>query len=189
MALAKSQFEQLVKRHYAPLYRFALSLTHRDQEARDLVQEAFARLAAKGDQVRDPTKFKTWLFTTLYREYVREWQRNSRYPQVGLEDLDSEPAIPDEALPVPGEGLDAEAAMRALMQLDEVYRAPLVLFYLQEHSYREIAAILEVPIGTVMSRISRGRDLLRKALSRSPRGGRPDPTRPNHEESSDDHDT
>jgi RNA polymerase sigma-70 factor (ECF subfamily) len=65
--------------------------------------------------------------------------------------------------------MDAAVALQALQQVPEVYRAPLTLFYLEEHSYLEIAAILDVPPGTVMSRISRGRALLRQLLEDKPR--------------------
>jgi RNA polymerase sigma-70 factor (ECF subfamily) len=70
---------------------------------------------------------------------------------------------------VPESQLDGDAALEALQRVAEIYRVPLTLFYLEEHSYREIAGILDVPIGTVMSRISRGRELLRRVvLERTP---------------------
>jgi len=64
----------------------------------------------------------------------------------------------------PEKQLDGATVMAALQRLEETYRAPLALFYLEDHSYREIAEILEVPIGTVMSRISRGKALLRATV-------------------------
>jgi RNA polymerase sigma-70 factor (ECF subfamily) len=68
------------------------------------------------------------------------------------------------ALPDQEEKFDGALAREALLQIDPVFRAPLVLFYLQDHSYREIADILKAPLGTVMSRISRGRAMLREVL-------------------------
>ena len=70
-----------------------------------------------------------------------------------------------ECLPVAANNLDGHAVVRALLDLEEIYRAPLSLFYLQEHSYKEIAETLNLPVGTVMSRISRGKARLREQLA------------------------
>lgn len=158
------EFTQLVDAHYAPLYRFALSLARNSADASDLTQQTFFIWARKGDQLREAGKVKSWLFTTLYREFLRGRRRAEHVK--ALEDLP-----PDEAEPVAPEvdlvsGMDAGLVVEALQDVDEVYRVPLTLFYLQELSYKEIASALEVPIGTVMSRLSRGKSQLRAALAR-----------------------
>jgi RNA polymerase sigma factor (sigma-70 family) len=154
-------FEQLVDAHYAALYRFAYSLAKNEMQAADLTQQTFYLWAAKGHQLRDTSKVKTWLFTTLYREFLGGQRHEVRFPKVGLEEL------PEQAAPSPSvyETIDATAAVEALQTLDENYRAPLTLFYLKQFSYAQIAEILEVPIGTVMSRLSRGKEFLRQKLS------------------------
>ena len=162
MTVDDATFEEIVNHHYESLYRFALSLTRREADARDLTQETFSQFARKSHEVRDGSKAKSWLFTTLYRAFVDDRRRHARYTHVGIDEADHElPAGPTAAT---ADHLDAATARIALMQVDEVYRAPLVLFYLQEHSYQEIADILDLPIGTVMSRLSRGRVLLRQLL-------------------------
>jgi RNA polymerase sigma-70 factor (ECF subfamily) len=161
MPVDESTFEQVVSAHYEPLYRFALSLTRREADAADLTQETFERFAERGHQLRDRSKLKTWLFTTLYRKHLDTLQEASRF-----DPLDTEAAkeiAPDYA-PRTEDEVDGAMARDALWQLEEPYRSPLVLFYLRDHSYREIGEILQVPIGTVMSRISRGRELLRAKL-------------------------
>lgn len=156
------EFDQLVQEHYQGLYRFALSLAQREADAADLTQQTFLRWATRGFQLRDRSKAKTWLFTTLYREFLSGHRRSVRYPQVEL--ADAEPELPAvQARHV--EDMDGQSALDALGQLDETYRAPLTLFYLQQHSYQEIADILQIPIGTVMSRLSRGKAQLRQKLS------------------------
>ncbi len=153
--------DHLATRHYASLYRFALSLTQNEAEALDLVQQAFYLWAAKGHQLRDASKLKTWLFTTLYREHLAARRRQTRFPQVPLEVLEHEPIL---ASAQTVERLDAEVVLQALSGLDEVFRAPLALFYLEDLSYKQIAEMLDIPAGTVMSRLSRGREQLRRRL-------------------------
>lgn len=159
-----SEFEDLVDAHYQALYRFAVSLARDADVAADLVQETFCIWAAKGDQLKDRSKAKTWLFTTLHREFFAHRRRASRFSD---EELDEERA--GEESPSDSERqMDAQRALELLSGLDELYRAPVALFYLQQHSYKEIAEILEVPIGTVMSRLARGKEMLRKAMNAEP---------------------
>jgi RNA polymerase sigma-70 factor (ECF subfamily) len=154
-------FEQIVDAHYAALYRFGLSLARSDSAAADLTQQTFYLWALRGHQLRDAGKVKSWLFTTLYREFLGLYRRESRFPQADLEGEMAE--LPAESVSI-ADAIDGATAMAALQRIDEVYRAPLTLFYLEEFSYREIADVLRIPAGTVMSRLSRGKALLRKLL-------------------------
>ncbi len=160
--MTDQEFERAVSEHYTQVYYFAFSLTKNEAEACDLTQEAFCRLAAKGRQMQDVSKLKSWLMTTCYREFLREYRHRVRFPHV-------EVSLVEEALPSVGpefvNRLDVSALMSALHRIEEVFRVPLMLFYLQNHSYKEIAALLEVPIGTVMSRLARGKAQLRGLLA------------------------
>ena len=170
MAKAKEHtFEEIVALYYEPLYRFGLSLTQRAAEASDLVQETFFLWASKGHQLRDKTKVKSWLFTTLHREFLGSRRRQTRFPhfEVGM----MEPSLP-KIEPKLANQIDGAALVEMIAEVDEVYRGPLTLFYLQEHSYQEIAEILDIPIGTVMSRLSRGKAQLRQRLRIAVKGKR-----------------
>src|SRR3954467_8333533 len=139
-------FTQLVDAHYTALYRFALSLARNGADAGDLVQQTFFIWATKGESLREVSKAKSWLFTTLYREFLRGRRRDAR--STSLEDL------PPGEQDIAGEDvdrvarLDAASIMTALKSVDEVFRVPLTLFYLEDFSYTEIAEAVEVPIGT-----------------------------------------
>lgn len=162
--MSSEAFTQLVDAHYVALYRFALSLARNAADAGDLVQQTFFVWATKGHGLRESSKAKSWLFTTLYREFLRGRRRDAR--SVSLDGLPAgDGDFPAEEVDRVTR-LDAAAVVAALQAVDEVFRAPLTLFYLQELSYQEIATVLEVPIGTVMSRLSRGKAQLRAALSR-----------------------
>jgi len=156
-------FEGLVARYYEPLYQFAFSLTRAEADACDLTQQTFYVWATKGHQLRDPEKVKTWLFTTLHRLFLETRRRQTRFPHHELDSAEIE-------LPViqPGEfsGLDTEKVLSTLARVDENFQAPVALFYLQDCSYKEIADILELPLGTVKSRISRGIGQLQKMLAK-----------------------
>src|SRR5262245_29477643 len=86
----EADFQQLVDRQYAPLYRFALSLAKSEADAADLTQQTFFLWASKGDQLRDRSKAKAWLFTTLYREFLSRCRHEIRFPKVELEDMREE---------------------------------------------------------------------------------------------------
>ena len=155
-------FTNLVANHYEPLYQFAFSLTRNEPDARDLTQQTFCIWAAKGHQLRDTSKVKTWLFTTLHREFLGIRRKLTRFPQVTLEDASVDlPVVPFSTV----ERFDVAQMLNALSQLDEIYQAPVALFYLQDYSYIEIAEILEIPLGTVKSRLARGLARLFQSLS------------------------
>lgn len=162
--VADADFERLIEQFYMPLYRFALSLSRNEADACDLVQQTFYLWATKGHQLRDGTKVKTWLFTTLRREFLGSKRHEDRFSNLEDEVQLSEPS---DLGPAIGKELDADTVQKALHELAERYRGPLSLFYMQQHSYREIAEILDIPVGTVMSRISRGKAELRKAIQDS----------------------
>ena len=163
------RFADLVAAYYAPLYRFALSLARDPSDASDLTQQTFFVWATKGHALREASKAKTWLFTTLYREFLRIRRRSGRI--TALEDLPLNQQDPPDVNTDVVSQMDAHVVLGALQEVDEVFREPLSLFYLQELSYSEIAEILSVPIGTVMSRLSRGKAHLRARLMEKARGG------------------
>jgi RNA polymerase sigma-70 factor (ECF subfamily) len=161
-----SEFESLVDEYYGALFRFALSLAKDRETAADLVQQTFCIWAQKGEQLRDRSKAKTWLFTTLHREFLSHARRSRKYSSSEVsENLAEESA---ESAEDPDRQIDGQRALELLGELDETFRAPITLFYLQQHSYKEIAEILDIPMGTVMSRISRAKEMLRKKMMRGP---------------------
>src|SRR6478735_1321563 len=120
-------FEHLVARYYSSLYKFAFSLTQAEADACDLTQQTFYVWATKGHQLRDVSKVKTWLFTTLHREFLEKQRRQTRFPHIDLDQIDGElPNISPEIV----NQLDSRTVLRALAQVDASYQAPVALFYL-----------------------------------------------------------
>jgi RNA polymerase sigma-70 factor (ECF subfamily) len=163
-----SEFAELVDAHYQPLFRFGYSLTRCPERAADLVQETFCIWAEKNAQLKDRSKAKTWLFTTLHREFLGQRRKLARFSDEPLDESIAAETAPEDGA---DRQMDGQRAVELLGEMDEMYSAPLALFYLQQHSYKEIAEILEVPIGTVMSRLSRGKEMLRKRMAAEPSSG------------------
>jgi RNA polymerase sigma-70 factor, ECF subfamily len=162
------EFESVVARFYEPLYQFAFSLSRAEADACDLTQQTFYVWATKGHQLRDPTKVKTWLFTTLHRAFLESRRRQVRFPHY---ELDEVPLDLPTLSPASVNQLDSSQVLHALGQVDEIYQAPVSLFYLEDCSYKEIAEILAIPIGTVKSRMARGIAQLQEILTRGEREG------------------
>lgn len=154
--------EEVVSELYEPVYRFALALTHSEDNAADLTQETFLILCQRSEQVREPAKIKSWLFTTLRRAFFRTLRRRRSHPEVELNAKEHPQSAVD---PAGTRSVDARAVLCALSKLGEDYRTVLELFYIADLSYKEISTALEIPIGTVMSRLSRAKEQLRGALT------------------------
>jgi RNA polymerase sigma-70 factor, ECF subfamily len=141
--------------------KMRLSLTRSESDACDLTQQTFYIWATKGHQLRDASKVKTWLFTTLHRMFLGARRRRTRYPHTDLEEAgDQLPSVAPERFSAG----DISQVLTALARVDEVYQAAVALFYLEDCSYKDIAAVLEVPVGTVKSRIARGIAKLRAIM-------------------------
>jgi len=162
-------FDSLVSRFYGPLYQFAFSLTRTEADACDLTQQTFYIWATKGHQLRDVSKVKTWLFTTLHREFLNMRRKIVRFPHHELSEIEYE--IPN-VEPAAVNALDAAQVVALLNLVAEPYHAALALFYMEDYSYKGIAEILGIPLGTVQSRISRGMAQLQQLIhdtARQPR--------------------
>jgi len=153
--------EHVVSELYAPVYRFALALADSETEAADLTQETFLVLCRQHEQVREPDKIKSWLFTTLRRTFLRMRRRRQARAEMELNPKHEPPTVGSAG----ARAADAGAILSALSELEEGHRTVLELFYLAELSYKEISAALKIPVGTVMSRLSRGKERLRGALT------------------------
>ena len=159
---ADPEFDQLVNRYYRDLYRFGFSLTGSEADASDLTQQTFYVWAHKGHQLRNPGNVKAWLFTTLHREFLKTYRRRKRYEAINETAQDFPHVLPDCI-----NRLDSQTLLRFLGELDEDYRAVLVLYYLEDLSYKEIAETLAVPLGTVQSRIARAKAQLLRRLTKT----------------------
>jgi len=159
--------QSLVEEHYASLYRYAYRLSGTAADAEDLTQETFCQAQAKLAQLRDWDRAKAWLFTILRNAYLHRLRDGKHQQTLSLNGLAE---AFDPATPLPGhdhDGLpeiDPEQLQRALGELPEAFRTPIILYYFEEFSYRDIAEQMDLPMGTVMSRLARAKAHLRSRL-------------------------
>ncbi len=151
--------------HIQSLRRYALVLTRDRDTAEDLVQETLTKAIARAETWQPGTALRPWLFRILHNTHVSQIRR----AQVRAA------AAPDLPAPVAPETqhrqIELQQVLDALDKLPEAQRAPIVLIALEEMSYAEAARSLDVPLGTFMSRLGRGREALRKLVGEIKRGG------------------
>jgi RNA polymerase sigma-70 factor (ECF subfamily) len=153
--------QRLVDEHYVALYRYAFRISGAAADAEDLTQEAFCKAQANLGQLRNVERVKPWLFSILRNAYLHRVRAEQREKCVSVEALGNLPERSPEPLP----DIDPEQLQAALNELPEVFRTPIILYYFEEFSYRDIAEQMELPIGTVMSRLARAKAFLRCRLS------------------------
>lgn len=151
---------ELIDAHYEALYRYAYRLTGAAADAEDLTQEAFGKALARLAQLREPDRAKAWLFRILRNLYLHKVRDEKRHRVIPLDAVGDLPGREAEEGPV----IEPGRLQQALDELDEGFRTPLILFYFEEFSYRDIAEQMELPIGTVMSRLARAKAYLRAKL-------------------------
>jgi RNA polymerase sigma-70 factor (ECF subfamily) len=170
MALARDEFERLALAEIDALYRMARRLTRDPNRADDLVQETYIRALRSRDSFElQEYGIKPWLLRIMYNLHLNRTDREKRQPTAVAEDaldgLSTSPAGEGD-LPINPSSFQAmdEQLVRALDELPEDYRTIILLWAVEELSYKEIASTLEIPIGTVMSRLHRARHRLAEQL-------------------------
>jgi len=150
---------ELIETFHAPLYRYAFRLTGQTADAEDLTQQAFLVAQRKRHQIREAERAGAWLFAVLRSCYLKSKRKNSP-TTLGDGSMEDFEAAESSALHV----LDREKLQAALLDLPDEFRVVVLMFYFEELSYKEIAEQVGIPIGTVMSRLSRAKNHLRSRL-------------------------
>ena len=172
--IRREEFEKLAKDHHRDIFNAALRMTGSYADAEDLAQEALLKAYIAFDQFALGTNFKAWLLRILTNTHINRYRRACRTPDtVAWEDITEGGArrIPQEISPDPAPeeqvmaSVPSEGIVPALAALPEEFREAVILSDMHELSYKEIADTLEIPLGTVRSRIFRGRRLLRESLA------------------------
>ena len=156
-----AEFGSLLEHEIPRLRRYARALTRDATRADDLVQSCLLRALSKSHLWQPGTDLRAWLFTILHNQHVNDVRRAVREGiNIPVEDVAPVLTVPS----TQGAALQLRDLDRAMMRLPEEQRQVLLLVGLEGMRYEEVAAVLDVPVGTVRSRLSRGRDTLRHLL-------------------------
>jgi RNA polymerase sigma-70 factor (ECF subfamily) len=166
MGRAKRTMIEDLPEHVAGLRRYALALTGSRYEAEDLVQDTLARAIGAARSFREQGNLRGWLFSIMHNAYISS-VRARRAVERELDDELPELRQPPTQLA----RLEVRDVLAALGRLPEAQRAALVLVALEDFSYGEAARVLGIPVGTLMSRLARGREALRRAIHEDPPRG------------------
>ena len=167
-------FNELIKKYEKQVYNFAYRLTGNYDDANDVAQDAFLRVFNAIGSFRGDASFSTWLFRITTNVFLDERKRKRAHPHASLDEtLDLDESSVARQIEDPGltpEGKTEERERRdmlaaAIMSLPENQRAMVVLYHSQQKSYEEISAIMDLPIGTVKSRLNRARLALKDKLN------------------------
>ena len=157
----QADLADLVAAHQAELYRYAYRLSGSQADAEDLTQQTFLVAQAKLGQVREPDSRRAWLFAVLRNA----WLKSRRRPLHSAGDGELLDRLPSPEMPE--DAIDRERLQTAIDELPDEFKLVLLMFYFEACSYQEIAQRLEIPAGTVMSRLSRAKGHLRARLLRA----------------------
>mgnify|MGYP001579537534 CR=1 FL=1 len=163
-------FKRIALPHLRFIYNVALRLSGNEHDAEDLVQETFYIAFERFYQLKDEGKCKNWLFSIMRNLYLKEVERKGNFREMNLDDegeylqnleiVAAKNYSENELI----KKTDKQDIQLILDRIPEKYKLPFLLFYMDNRSYKEIADTLNIPIGTVMSRISRGRDFVKNMM-------------------------
>jgi len=160
----KKDFEEKILECIDSLYNLALRMTQHKQDAEDLTQEAVLRAYRFLTKFEEGTNFKAWIMAILRNVFINEYRRKTKEPQkIEFEKVEDFITIPE----ISGvqEEIFTENIKSSIDKLPEELRTTIILFYAEDFSYKEIAKIMDVPVGTVMSRLYTAKQSLKRQLS------------------------
>jgi RNA polymerase sigma-70 factor (ECF subfamily) len=166
------QFWELTRDHVKFLYNMALRYAGNQYDAEDLIQETFFIGLKKFDQLRDENKIRSWLFTILKNIYLKYRRQNGNSRSTVFDESQDyigtlENTIEKiDVIRAYEKKIEPDHIQQILDELPDKHKTPLLLYYMSGLSYQEIAETLDLPIGTIMSRLSRGKQTLKKKLLR-----------------------
>lgn len=179
--IKRKEFEKLALIHLDSLYRFAMSFTHHKADADDLVQKTVLKAYRAFDHFERGTNMRAWLFKILRNAFISDYRKSKRHAEQSLDDEESEfsfyaaaskemwkasETLPEDALADPAklEYVFGDEIKEAFDSLPDEFREVVFMCDVQGFSYQEIAKVLDVPVGTVRSRLARARGRLQKIL-------------------------